>query len=113
MPISNERPSPFGRKPPVRRPAYNPPYDSGAAPKPHVSEDTIKSATLQVERKSYVIMLKENERGRFLRITEEVGGRRDSIMIPASGLEDFARMFGGMLSASPVAAPEKGSDLAT
>jgi hypothetical protein len=101
MPISNERPSPFSRKPPFRRPSY----DSAAAPKPHVSEDTLKTATLQVERKFYVLVLKENVRGRFLRITEEVGGRRDSIMIPASGLEDFAKAFGEMLSASTIPAP--------
>ena len=46
------------------------------------NEDTLKSETLQIERKTFVLTLKENPRGRFLRITEDVGGRRDTIIIP-------------------------------
>ncbi len=41
--------------------------------------------------------LKENPRGRFLRITEDVGGRRDHVIIPASGLEDFRRLLDGLI----------------
>ncbi|HZI32329.1 MAG TPA: hypothetical protein VFF11_08295, partial [Candidatus Binatia bacterium] len=44
--------------------------------------------------------LKENPRGRFLRISEEVGGRRNSIIIPATGLKDFERLFSEMVKAS-------------
>ena len=44
---------------------------------------------IQVERKVFFISLRENPRGRVLRITEDVGGRRDTIMIPAAGLEDI------------------------
>ena len=33
--------------------------------------------------------MKENPRGRFLRITEDVGGRRDTIMLPAAAFKDF------------------------
>jgi hypothetical protein len=33
--------------------------------------------------------LKENQRGRFLKITEDVGGRRDTIMLPAEAFKDF------------------------
>jgi hypothetical protein len=46
-------------------------------PKPAVAEDTLKSVEVQIERKSFIFTLKENPRGRFLRITEDVGGRRD------------------------------------
>jgi len=74
--ISNERPSPFARRP----------YGQ---PKPPVNEDTLKSEKIQIERKTFLLTLKENPRGRFLRITEDVGGRRDTIIIPATGLEDF------------------------
>jgi hypothetical protein len=95
MPISNERPSPFDRNVPNPRP----PFVADPA-KPRVEEDTIKSATIQIERKTYVLMLKENPRGRFLRITEGGGGHRDSIMIPAPGLEAFAKIFAAMLSDS-------------
>ena len=33
--------------------------------------------------------LKENQRGRFMKITEDVGGRRDTIMLPAGAFKDF------------------------
>ena len=44
---------------------------------------------LQVERKQITFDLKENLQGTFLRITEEVSGRRNTIIIPATGLELF------------------------
>ena len=54
-----------------------------------VVEDAKFSDCIQVERKSFFFDLKENDRGPFLRITEEVGGRRDAIVVPATGLVDF------------------------
>lgn len=47
----------------------------------------ILSEQIQVERKIFSFALRENQRGRFLRVTEDVGGRRDTIIIPATGLE--------------------------
>ena len=44
---------------------------------------------IQVERKFFFFDLKENNRGQFLRITEDVSGRRDAIVVPATGLQDF------------------------
>ena len=85
--ISNDRPSPY------RSRAYGP-------PKQPVNEDTLKSDKVQIERKTFVFALKENARGRFLRITEDVGGRRDTIIIPAPGLEDFKRILDDMVKAS-------------
>jgi hypothetical protein len=85
--ISNERPSPYGHR-------------SFGTPKPHVNEDTLKSEKIQIERKSFQFTLKENPRGRFLRITEDVGGRRDTIIIPAPGLEDFKKLLDDMVKAS-------------
>lgn len=41
--------------------------------------------------------LKENPRGRFLRITEDVNGRRDNIIIPATGLDEFKRIIDEMV----------------
>jgi len=81
--ISNERPSPFSRHP------YSP-------PKPPVHEDTLKSDQVQIERKTFIFTLKENPRGRFLRISEDAGGRRDTIIIPATGLEEFRKLFAEM-----------------
>jgi hypothetical protein len=70
------------------------------APKPPVNEDTLKSGQIQIERKTFVFTLKENIRGRLLRITEDLGGRRNSIIIPSTGLEDFKKMLEEMIQAS-------------
>lgn len=47
------------------------------------------SEHLQVERKTFLFEVRENPRGRFLKVTEDVGGRRDAIIIPAPGLEQI------------------------
>ena len=65
-----------------------------------MAEETIKTEIIQIERKSFVFTLKENPRGRFLRITEDVNGRRDTIIIPAPGLEDFRKTLEGMVRAA-------------
>ena len=59
-------------------------------------------------RQSTNHLLKENPRGRFLRITEDVGGRRDTVIIPSTGLEEFQRVFHEMVAAAnamPAPAP--------
>jgi len=66
--------------------------------RPPGEETTLRSERLQIERKTFQFTLKENPRGRFLRITEGVGGRRDAIIIPAPGLEDFLRVLQSMVS---------------
>jgi hypothetical protein len=74
--------------------------------RPPVAEETLKTDKIQIERKTFVISLKENPRGRFLRITEDVGGRRDTIILPATGLTDFKRVIDEMVRASE-ASPSK------
>ncbi len=59
----------------------------------------LKSENIAVERKNFIFDLRENPRGRFLRITEYANGRRDSIVIPAPGLEDFRRVLDDIISA--------------
>ena len=63
-------------------------------------ENIIASKEIQVERKHFFIEMRENERGRFLRITEEAHGRRNSIIIPSTGLEDFTASIGEVLSSA-------------
>lgn len=41
-------------------------------------------------RKVFFLDYKENSRGRVLKITEDVAGRRDTIMVPDEALDDFA-----------------------
>jgi hypothetical protein len=93
--ISNDRPSPFGNR-------------QHGSSKPPVNEETLKSDKVQIERKTFLFALKENPRGKFLRITEDVGGRRDTIIIPAPGLEDFKKILEDMVKAAaePPAHPE-------
>lgn len=69
-------------------------------PKPPVNEDTLRAERIQIERKTFVFTLKENPRGRFLRITEDVGGRRDAIIVPAPGLEEFAKVVESLAKAA-------------
>jgi hypothetical protein len=53
-------------------------------------ETQLYESHLRVERKQIAFALKENPQGTFLRITEEVRcGRRNSIIIPTTGLEAF------------------------
>lgn len=54
------------------------------------ANDPLASEKLSIERKIFFLDLKENNRGRFLKITEDVGGRRDTIMLPAAAFTDFA-----------------------
>lgn len=53
-----------------------------------------KGAALHTEkivtdRKTFFLDLKENERGRFIKITEDVRGRRDTIMVPIECVNEF------------------------
>ncbi|MCO5053862.1 MAG: RNA-binding protein [Verrucomicrobiae bacterium] len=72
-----------------------------------MNEDTLRSGQIQIERKVFQFALKENPRGRFLRITEDVGGRRDTIIIPAPGLEEFRNLVDEMVKASAEIPPKQ------
>ena len=84
-----------------RTSGFRPRFRSGPpTDRPPSNEDTIKTESVQIERKTFVFTLKENPRGRFLRITEDVGGRRDAIIVPAPGLEDFRKVLETMVKAA-------------
>jgi hypothetical protein len=55
-------------------------------PRPPVNEDTLRTERIQVERKTFVFTLKENPRGRFLRINRALAARY--------GLADSAQAVG-------------------
>lgn len=69
------------------------------APRPFIHEDTLKQGELQIERKFFSLTLKENPRGRFLRISEEVGGKRNAIIVPSTGLPEFQKLLAEMVAA--------------
>lgn len=56
---------------------------------PGSMETNVPIQTLRIERKQFTLEIRENPRGQFLRITEEVGGRRDAVVVPLSGVEQF------------------------
>ena len=110
--LSNEHPSPYGRwsQPPQRptpRPFAQSSEWSPGASKPPVREDTLKSGEVQIERKHFIFALKENPRGRLLRITEDIAGRYNSIIIPATGLHEFKKLLDEMIHAADELPPEK------
>lgn len=53
------------------------------------SEQPLHTEKIFADRKIFFLDLKENNRGRFVKITEDVRGRRDTIMVPAEVLDDF------------------------
>ena len=54
-----------------------------------MASDPIASEKVAFERKIFFLDLKENDRGRFIKITEDVRGRRDTIMLPMEHAEEF------------------------
>ncbi len=58
-------------------------------PGPRMASEPIASEKVTIDRKVFFLDLKENQRGRFMKITEDVGGRRDTVMLPAAAFRDF------------------------
>lgn len=61
-------------------------------------DNILESRELQVERKHFFIEFRENDRGRFLKITEEAHGRRNSVIIPSTGLAEFGQHLEQLLT---------------
>ncbi|XP_074292656.1 transcription factor Pur-alpha 1 [Silene latifolia] len=51
------------------------------------------SKTLQVEHKLFYFDLKENPRGRYLKISEKTSATRSTIILPANGISWFINLF--------------------
>ena len=52
-------------------------------------DNIIATKELQIERKHFFIEFRENDRGRFLKIIEEAHGRRNTIIIPSTGIDEL------------------------
>ena len=52
-------------------------------------EKTLARRELQIERKQVSIEMRENFRGRFLRIVEKCGGKTNVVILPDTGINDF------------------------
>ncbi len=53
------------------------------------NNDLLHTEKILADRKVFFLDLKQNARGRVVKITEDVGGNRDTIMVPADILGDF------------------------
>jgi hypothetical protein len=90
---SNNHPGAYGYQPRAATPS--PFYP----PKPVVQEDTLAAGMVDIERKTFAVALKDNPRGRFLRITEKNGTRHATIIIPSTGLKEFQQVLAEMIQA--------------
>jgi hypothetical protein len=63
------------------------------------SDRVLASEKVVAGRKIFFLDYKENSRGRVLKITEDVNGRRDTIMVPDEALDDFADALERILDA--------------
>jgi len=56
-------------------------------------DNLIEARDLQIERKHFHVEFRENDRGKFLRITEEAHGRRNTIIVPSTGVDEFTSVI--------------------
>ena len=63
----------------------------------------IEAKELQIERKHFYVEFRENDRGKFLRITEEAHGRRNTIIVPSTGVDDFTAAIDEVLDSLEIA----------
>lgn len=68
-------------------------------------EIALKEIYVQVERKVFALALKQNERGRFLRLTEEANGRYTTVIVPSMGLEELHEALGQIIAANATLPP--------
>ena len=54
-----------------------------------MENDLLHTEKILADRKVFFLDLKENARGKVVKITEDVAGNRDTIMVPAEILADF------------------------
>jgi hypothetical protein len=57
----------------------------------------LEALAIQVERKTIVVTLRENHRGRILRMQEENEMKRNCVIIPVTGLAEFKRLIDEMV----------------
>ncbi len=60
-------------------------------------DNIIEARELQIERKHFHVELRENGRGKFLRITEETHGRRNTIIVPSTGVDELTAVIGEVI----------------
>ncbi len=64
------------------------------------NSDLLHTEKIVGERKVFFIDLKENARGKVIKITEDVSGNRDTIMVPAEMLDEFIEALNNVSAAA-------------
>ena len=64
---------------------------------PRAYSEPLATEKIFTERKTFFMDLKENDRGRFLKITEDVRGRRDTIMVPVETFDELYEALGRII----------------
>ena len=65
------------------------------------SARTLATEKIEVEYKTFFLDLQENHRGRFLRITEDAGGRRETVIVPIENAREFTESLKRVVVAVP------------
>src|SRR6266550_5329209 len=97
------QPGPAARSSLRKKPPIFLPFQRSGAVKSQASgkmDNIIEAKELQIERKHFYVEFRENQRGRFLRITEEAHGRRNTIIVPSTGLEEFNAAIDDVLAST-------------
>ena len=63
-------------------------------------DTVIDTKEFQIGRKRFHVEFRENDRGKFLRITEEAHGRRNTIIVPSTGVGNFTAAIDEVLHTS-------------
>ena len=92
----------YNLRPPVPYP-HPQPYN----PLPRVPEDILATKSLKLERKEFQITLRQNERGKFIRIVEDNRGRFNCVIVPEDGLEAFRDAVNELADAAKKIKPAK------
>jgi len=71
----------------------------------------IATQEIQIERKSFTIECRENERGRFMRIVEQSHGRRNMVIIPSTGFSDFTNAVAHVSTEATYPGPKQGTGI--
>mmetsp|Transcript_39381 Transcript_39381/g.47751 ORF Transcript_39381/g.47751 Transcript_39381/m.47751 type:complete len:262 (-) Transcript_39381:520-1305(-) len=65
------------------------------------ADKEVVSKTLKVESKLFYFDLKENSRGRYLKISEKTQGTRSTVIVPANGISWFREVVKYFVDGSP------------
>ncbi len=57
------------------------------------NKDLLFSKGIVIEKKKFYFDLKENDQGKYLRITEKGSKYKNRIIVPVNGLKDFKKVL--------------------